>query len=100
MNPDILLFPCGERFLHCQLAAELLDRHKVLLSAFDSKHVADHLPSNGQGGAIPISSSQFSGVGQGEFVRLAGRQLGSLNQHSLDMLVSLFGDRHTHRFVG
>ncbi|HTA85120.1 MAG TPA: hypothetical protein VK729_02550 [Silvibacterium sp.] len=34
-----------------------------------------------------MSSLQFSGVDQGEFVRLSGRQLGSLDQHSLDVLV-------------
>jgi hypothetical protein len=100
MNPNILFFPCGERFLHRYLAVEHLVRHKVLLSAFNGKHVADHLPGNSQGGAIPISPFQFSSVCQGEFVRLAGRQLGSLDQHSLDMFVPLFGYRHTHHFVG
>ena len=47
MNPDFLLFPYGKRFLRCCLAAELFGRHKVLLSAFDREHVADHLPGNG-----------------------------------------------------
>jgi hypothetical protein len=53
-------FPLWGEVLHCYLAVEHLDRHKVLLPAFDGKHVADHLPGNSQGGAIPISPFQFS----------------------------------------
>ena len=89
VNPDVFAFPCEGRFLHCDSAAELLGRHEVLLSALDGEHVADHLPGNRQRGAVPISPLQFSRVGQGEFGRLAWCQLGSLDQHSLDMLVPL-----------
>jgi hypothetical protein len=89
-----------EGLLRCDRAAELFGRHEVLLSALYGEHVADHLPGNSQRGAVPMSSLQFSGVDQGEFVRLSGRQLGSLDQHSLDVLVPLLGNRHAHHLVG
>ena len=89
-----------EKFLHSDTAAEFLGRHEVLLSALHREHVADHLPGNRQRGAVPISLFQFSRVGQGEFGRLTGRELGSLDQYSLDMLVPLLGNRHPHHLLG
>ena len=91
-----LPFPYQERPLSCCRAAELLGRHKVLIPALHSEHVADHLPGNGQRGPVGVPSLQFSGTDHGEFMALPRRQFGCFNQHSLDVLVGLLGDRHPH----
>ena len=64
------LFLYRKGFYAAAVRLNSLGRHEVLLPALYGEHVADHLPGNSQRGPVPISSLQFSGVDQGEFVRL------------------------------
>jgi hypothetical protein len=48
---------------------------------------------------LPFSFLLFPLVDHSQLMALSRRQLGSFDQRSLDMLVALFGERHTHRLV-
>jgi len=70
------------------------------MPALHREHVADHLPGNRQRGPIGVPALQFSLPDHRQFMALPHRQFGCFNQHSLDVLVALLGDRHPHDLVG
>jgi hypothetical protein len=71
-----------------------LHRNGSLLPALDRHHVADHLPRHCKCRPVGIASLQLALSDQRQFRRLSRRQLGRLDQCSLDVLVALFRYRH------
>ncbi len=75
-------------------------RHEVPFSPIHGEQIRDHLPSYGQSGSIGIPFLLFCFIDQGQIVVLSGRELRGLHQHTLDVLVALFGKRGAHHLVG
>ena len=75
MNPDIFSFPLvGRGFYTATVRLNTSEGTKSCCLRSTASMQQTIFPGNSQRGAVPISPLQFSGVGQGEFMRLAGRQ--------------------------
>jgi len=85
----ILLFfaPGGPRFLS-RCALGIWEGYEVALSPIHGEQIRHHFPSYGQRRSIGIPLLFLSFIDQGQIMILAGCQLRSLHQHTLDMLVS------------
>ena len=89
-------------FLSCAcgfkpLASAILCRHEIPLSSIHGEKICDHLPRYRKRRSIGVPFLFLSFIEQGQIVILSGRQLRGLDQHTLDMLVALFGNRCAHR---
>src|SRR5438445_3865568 len=90
----ILLFfsPGGSQFL-CRRAPGICEPYEVAFSAIHGEQIRDHLSSYGQRRSIRISLLLLSFIDQGQIMILSGCQLRGFHQHTLNMLVALFGKR-------
>src|SRR6266851_4419676 len=83
----------------CCRSPAFFRRHEVSLLPIHGKQIRYHLPRYGKCRPIAISFLPFLVINHSQFVALSRRQLRSLYQSTLDMLVTLFRERHTHRLV-
>ena len=74
-------------------AAALFCWHEVPPSAIHSQQIGHHFSSYGQRRSISISFLLFGLIHQSQLMVLSRCQLSGFHQHSLDMLVALFGKR-------
>src|SRR5206468_1662029 len=84
----------------CCRSPAFFSRHEVSLLPIHGKQICDHLPRYGECRSIAISFLPFLVINHGQFVALSRRQLRGLYQSTLNMLVTLLRQRHTHRLVG
>src|SRR5258705_4467612 len=75
-------------------------RHEISLLPIYGEQIGHHLAGYGEGGPVTVSFLHLFFMNQGQLVALSRRQLRSFHQHVLDMLVALFGKRHSHHLVG
>src|SRR5229473_4190592 len=90
---------CLFRQYLCCRGPAFFSRHEVSLLPIHGKQIRYHLPGYGKCRPIPISFLPFVVINHSQFVTLSRCQLRSFYQSTLDMLVALFRERHTHRFV-
>ena len=84
----------------CRRSPAFFSRHEVSLLPIHGKQIRDHLPRYGKCRPIAISFLPFLVINHSQFVALSRRQLRGLYQSTLNMLVTLLRQRHTHRLVG
>ena len=87
------------RFLGC-VASAIFCRYEIPLSSIHGEKICDHLASYRKCRSIGIPFLFLSFIEQGKIVILSGRQLRRLDQHALDILVALFGNRCANRLLG
>jgi len=70
------------------------------LSSINGEQICDHLARYRKRRSIGVSFLFLSFIEQPKIVILSGRQLRCLDQHKLDILVALFGNRRANRLLG
>ena len=80
-----------------RVASAIFCRHEIPLSSIHGEKICDHLARYRKRRSISVSFLLLSRVEQRKIVILSGRQLRCLNQHKLDILVALFGNRCANR---
>jgi hypothetical protein len=83
-----------------RVASAIFCRHEIPLSSIHGEKICDHLARYRKRRSIGVPFLFFSFIEQREIVILSGRQLRSLDQHKLDILVALFGNRCANRLLG
>ena len=78
----------------------LFCRYEISLSSIYGEKICDHLARYRKRRSIGVPFLFFSFIEQGQIVILSGRQLRSLDQNKLDILVALFGNRCANRLLG
>ena len=96
---DSVFSPGGPRFLS-RYTPGICERYEVALPSIDGEQISHHFPSNGQRRSIGVPFLFLSFIEQRKIVILSGRQLRCLDQHKLDILVALFGNRCANRLLG
>ena len=84
----------------CCRSPAFFSRHEVSLLPIHGKQIRYHLPRYGKCRPIAISFLPFLVINHSHFVVLSRCQLGGFYQRTLDMLIALLRERHTHRLVG
>jgi hypothetical protein len=82
------------------VASAIFCRHEIPLSSIYGEKICDHLARYRKRRSIGVPFLFLSFIEQRKIVILSGRQLRSLDQHKLDILVALFGNRCAHRLLG
>ena len=95
----LVLFFVGYGFLG-HGASAIFCRHEIPLSSIHSEKVCDHLARYRKRRSIGVPFLFLSFIEQRKIVILSGRQLRGLDQHKLDILVALFGNRCANRLLG
>jgi hypothetical protein len=81
--------------VYATAVGEVFCWYKWPLLAVYCEQICHHLSSYGKRRTIGISLLFFLLIDQVEFMVLFGRELGSFHQHTLDMLIALFGKRRS-----
>jgi len=83
-----------------RVASAIFCRHEIPLSSIHGEKICDHLARYRKRRSIGVPFLFLSFIEQRKIVILSGRQLRSLDQHKLDILVALFGNRGANRLLG
>jgi len=81
-------------------ASAIFCRHEISLSSIHGEQIRDHLARYCKRRSIGVPFLFLSFIEQRKIVILSGRQLRCLDQHKLDILVALFGNRRAKRLLG
>ena len=80
-------------------ASAIFCRHEISLSSIHGEQIRDHLARYCKRRSIGVPFLFLSFIEQRKIVILSGRQLRCLDQHKLDILVALFGNRRAKRVI-
>ena len=83
-----------------RVASAIFCRHEIPLSSIHGEKICDHLARYRKRRSIGVPFLFLSFIEQRKIVILSGRQLRGLDQHKLDILVALFGNRCANRLLG
>jgi hypothetical protein len=96
----ILVLSLSLAWFSGRVASAIFCRHEMLLSSIHGEKICDHLARYRKRRSIGVPFLFFSFIEQRKIVILSRRQLRSLDQHKLDILVALFGNRCANRLLG